>query len=184
MPSINSSRDKGLVQSSGRGSSFTDLAADSFGLRIHQEKITLTAALCAAADTDGHGVAAAAYYLPAGSSILHASLTNIDGAGTGGTGAVTLGAKANAAVALGGASGATEIAGAGASAVKGSAIDLKIGTGGAAGDTIVANLGFQGVAGQAVYLGVVASSDPVDDVTPAGDLLLTVVYVGGAPVEV
>ena len=114
---------------------------------------------------------------------MHASLTNIDGAGTGATGAVNLVAKANAAITLGAGSGGTEIAGAGASAVKGSAIDLNIGTSGSAGDTIVATMGFQSVTAQPVYLGVAAGND-CSGVTPAGDLLLTVVYVGGAPVAV
>ena len=42
MPKIISSRDKGLVQSTGRGFAIGDLNADSTQYRVHQEKIAVS----------------------------------------------------------------------------------------------------------------------------------------------
>ena len=181
MPSINSSRDKGLVQSSGRGTSFTDLAADSVGYRIHQERITISATELDAGAGDDDALKVAAFKLPDGASVLFASLA-LETAGAGAGGTVML--STHTAAASAGASAGTEIAGAGAAGSIGATLrDLPIGTDGTVGDAISTTLGFQTAAGQQTFFHV-ASTASTAAITSEVTLILTVGYVGKAPIEI
>jgi len=182
MPSINSSRDKGLVQSSGRGTSFTDLAADSVGLRIHQERITLSAVECDQGDGDNKAIKVAAYKLPDGASVLSASLSLLQAGGTDADAAVQL--MTHTAAVSANASTGTEIAGAGATNSIGATLrDLPIGTNGTVGDTISTTLGFQTAAASQTFFHVASTVSSVA-IDSEVILLLTVQYVGGAPIEI
>ena len=181
MPSINSSRDKGLVQSSGRGSSYTDLAADSVGYRIHVEKITMSATEMDQGNGDNKTIKGAAYKLPDGASVLWASL-GLETAGTGGTGTVQL--MTHTAVSSANGSDGTEIAGAGAAGSIGATLrDLPVGTNGTVGDAISTTLGFQTGAASETFFHV-ASTATCAGITSSVDLILCVGYVGKAPIEI
>ena len=182
MPKIISSRDKGLVQSAGRGFAISDLDADVTAYRIHQEKISVSTG-------DANDVAGlAAFKLPVGSVIHTVSLTTTAKATNlaDGAGLVALNVH-SASVAFDTAAQGTEIAGAGvatAANVLGTDRDLDISNGGPGlHDTIVGSGPFQPADNAETFFAVVSQSD-LSTMTGSPEVLLTVVYVGRAPIAV
>ena len=180
MPKIIASRDKGLVQSTGRGFAIGDLHADVTAYRVHQEKIVV-----AAASHDNDVVALAAYKLPAGCVIHSVSLTVTTLGGTLGTAPVAVEVH-SASVAFDAGSAGVEIAGADiatATNVLGTDRDLGVGTSGTLHDTIVGEAVYQPAVDAEVFLSIAAKAD-LSTITGSPTVLLTVVYTGRAPVAV
>lgn len=179
MPKIISSRDKGLVQSTGRGFAVSDLDADLTAYRIHQEKIVVGSG-------DLNDVAAlAAFKLPAGSVIHSVSLTLTKLGETLAAAPVAVEVH-NSSVAFDNASAGVEIAGgdiATATNVLGTERDLDVGTGGTLHDSIIGEAVYQPAEGDEVFLSVTAKAD-LSTLTGTPTVLLTVIYTGRAPVAV
>lgn len=182
MPKIISSRDKGLVQSTGRGFAVSDLDSDVTAYRVHQEKISV------GTGDAGDVAGIAAFKLPAGSVIHTVSLTTTaiatnlaDGAG-----AVALFVHSQAGV-FDAAVGGTEIAGAGvatATNVLGTDRDLDLSAAGVGlHDSIVGSGPFQPAEAAEIFFAVSSQSD-LSTMTGSPEVLLTVVYVGRAPIAV
>jgi len=179
MPQAHVSRDKGLVQKSGRGFIVSDMDADSTAYRIHQEKIVVGAG-------DDNDVAALAAFKLAAGSVIHSvslSLTALGGTLASAPVAVEV---HNASVAFDSASGGTEIAGADiatAANVLGTDRDLDVGTGGTLHDSIIGEAVYQPAEGDETFLSVCAKAD-LSTLTGSPTVLLTVVFTGRAPIAV
>lgn len=182
MPQVKSSRDKGLIQSSGRGFAVLDKDTDVSAYRVHQEKISI------GTGDSGDVAGVAAFKLPAGSAILQVTCTVTALASNLADDAGNLAVHVhNAAVAFDSAAGGTEIAGAGtttATNVLGTDRDLDIAAAGSGlHDTIVGEGPFQPVLGDEIFLSI-AAQDDLSGMTGSPEVLLTVVYVGRAPIAV
>jgi hypothetical protein len=179
MPQVVSSRDKGLIQSAGRGFAIADLDADVSAYRVHQERIVV------GAGDDDDVAALAAYKLPAGSVVHHASLTLLKKGETLAAAPVALEFHSSS-VAFDQASAGTEIAGADiavADNILGTKRDLDVGTGGSLEDSIVGMCPYQAVKGDEIFMSVAAKAD-LSTITGSPTVLLTVVYTGRAPIAV
>jgi len=179
MPQIISSRDKGLVQSSGRGFAISDLDADLTAYRVHQEKIIV------GAGDDDDVAALAAYKLPAGSVIHSVSLTVTKKGETLANAPVAVEVH-NSSVAFDDASAGVEIAGADiatATNVLGADRDLDVGTAATLHDSIIGEAVYQPAAGDETFLSICAKAD-LSNLTGSPTVLLTVIYTGRAPIAV
>jgi hypothetical protein len=179
MPKIISSRDKGLVQSSGRGFAISDLDADLTAYRVHQEKIIV------GAGDDDDVAALAAYKLPAGSVIHSVSLTVTKAGETLASAPVAVEVH-NESVAFDDASAGVEIAGADiatATNVLGTDRDLDVGSEATLHDSIIGEAVYQPVEGDETFLSICAKAD-LSTLTGSPTVLLTVIYTGRAPIAV
>ena len=179
MPKIEVSRDKGLVQRTGRGFAIGDLDADVTAYRVHQEKIVV------GAGDDNDVAALAAYKLPSG-SVIHSVSLKVTKEGVTLASAPVAVEVHNASVAFDAASAGVEIAGADiatATNVLGTDRDLDVGTGATLHDSIVGEAVYQPAEGDETFLSIAAKAD-LSTLTGTPTVLLTVVYTGRAPIAV
>lgn len=182
MPKIISSRDKGLVQSTGRGFAVSDLDADVTAYRVHQEKISVSTG-------DAGDVAGlAAYKLPAGSVILSLACTTTAIATNLGDGAGLVAVHVHSASrAFDLSVQGSEIAGAGvatATNVLGTDRDLDLSAAGVGlHDTIVGSGPYQPADTEETFISIASQSD-LSTMTGSPEVLVTVTYVGRAPIAV